>query len=118
MVYNLKGPPGEPLAWRHALATLYDQPLIVRYDGLAAGTPYGLRVTYQSDPWGNHVRLTANGRVVHDWLKIPGRCRVEQFALPADLLGDGRLELTWTSRSGEPGPRVAELWLIPAQRSV
>jgi len=113
IVFSLRPGPGEPLAWRSAVSTLYDPPLTIRYDGLRLRTPHTLRVTYQPDPWGHRIRLTANTRLLHDWLEVRGQCRTETFTVPADLLADGRLELVWASGDGELGPRVAELWLIP-----
>jgi len=103
----------KPLAWRSAVTTRVGTPLTVVYEGLDPGSSYVLRVTYQPSPWPYSVRLTANAtHLVHDCLAMKKHCWTEEFDIPADVLAGGTLQLTWTTRNGELGARVAELWLI------
>lgn len=109
--------PSHP-AWVNCVTTRYGQPLTVAYDDLLAGHDYLLRVTLVAGPWAHHVRLHANGRLVHDFVEMSKArpARTDTFILPASSLGNGRVELTWTTGDGELGARVAEVWLTPVDR--
>lgn len=104
--------PGHP-AWINCVTTRYQSPVTLCYDGLAPGQDCTLRVTLVSGPWAHHVQLHANGHLVHDFVEITKAKMVhtDQFALPGAWLPTGRLELTWTTRDGELGARVAEIWI-------
>ncbi|MDD4892172.1 MAG: hypothetical protein PHU85_19790, partial [Phycisphaerae bacterium] len=106
--------PNHP-AWINCVTTRYKSPVTICYDALAPRQAYTLRVTLASGPWAHHVRLHANGHLVHDLVEMTKAKMVHtaEFQLPGDWLPEGRLDLSWTTADGELGARVAEVWLTP-----
>jgi len=107
---------GWPLAWCQNAQTLYDAPLQMRYDELDRSAFYKLRVVYAGDSFHNRIRLDAEDRPVHDWLKKPDPPVPLEFDIPPRSTADGRLTLTWRQEQGKGGNgrgcQVAEVWLI------
>jgi hypothetical protein len=99
----------------HALA-LYDQPLELRYTGLAASAHYKLRIDYAGEDSTQPLTLTANGIVIHGPRKRATNPEIVEFEIPAVATHTGTLDLQWTQPKGLGGGgrglQVAEVWLI------
>jgi len=109
-----------PQAWMTQVTTLYDTPLILKYDHLDPHSSYIIRVTYTGRyHFGYHskLKLVADDTYfIHDFVVIEtGRKPIYEFAVPAGAVADGALKLTWTCDKGERGAQVAEIWLIRKQ---
>jgi hypothetical protein len=100
--------------WGTSLTTYYDLPVQVTYTGLDPAAGYTLRVTYVCGPWSYHVRLFAQGKTLlqDEMVVSKDNPLTLEYAIPRSLCADGRLTLTWTTRDGELGARISELWLI------
>jgi len=103
----------KPLAWRNSLTAYYDTPIRISYRTLDPAAAYTLRVTYVGGAWPCHVRLTANDdHLVHEELGLKsGLYLTREYPLPGEVTRNGSLVLTWSTRDGELGARIAELWL-------
>ncbi|MBM3798242.1 MAG: hypothetical protein FJW31_30345 [Acidobacteria bacterium] len=77
---------------------------------------YRLRIRYL--PRGgalgrNHVRATASqNQVIHDFQPITSANILGPFTIPRTAYRNGTLELTWTSKPGEQGAQILELWIL------
>ena len=105
-----------PLARIRQVVTLYDTPLMLRFEHLdVAAVPaseregaFRLRVTYGGR--GEDVNLAANGVALtrHGVGCAGSTCT---YPIPASLIQDGTLTLIWQAKAAARGVRVAELWL-------
>ncbi len=103
---------GVPLSWVNSIATLYDTPLVVRYEDLNPNSNYKLRVTYIGS-LGGKIKLIANEKyLIHDFIDTKRRILTEEFTIPKEILSSRELILKWTADDGERGCEIAELWLI------
>ncbi|MBC7320473.1 hypothetical protein H5T89_07485, partial [bacterium] len=103
---------GVPLSWVNSVATLYDTPLVVRYENLEPNSDYKLRVTYIGSI-GGKVKLIANERfLVHDFIDTKRKILTEEFEIPKEILSNGELILKWIADDGERGCEIAEIWLV------
>lgn len=103
---------GVPLSWVNSVATLYDTPLVVRYEDLDPNSDYRLRVTYIG-AIGGKVRLIANDRfLIHDFIDTKRKVLTEEFKISKDIISSGELTLKWIADDGERGCEVAEIWLV------
>jgi hypothetical protein len=109
--------PGWRRSWCRHAATIFGQPLRIRYDGLDREAAYRLRVVYTGDMFQIKIGLKANDSIeVHPPLLKPRGMRPLEFDLPGELTNGGTLSLTWVAepeRGGNGrGCQVAEVWLI------
>lgn len=99
-----------PLAWKNAVAVIYETPLTLAYENLDPSATYSLRVTHTGRK--GKFKLVADG--VHtiqeriDAWEPP----TQSFEIPHAATADGRLVLTWTCGEGERGSHVSEIWLV------
>jgi hypothetical protein len=96
------------LAWLHAM----QWPVAVDYDGLDPNAGYIVRLTGQGESplRGNGIRLPATKQAS----KVG---EFQEFAVPAALIADGRLSLTWdeveeSHLHWSQHSHVAEVWLL------
>jgi hypothetical protein len=104
-------------SWCRHAATLYDQPLRVRYSGLDHDAHYKLRVVYTGDMFQARLRLLAGEAIeIHPFLTKPRDMRPLEFEIPLDATRTGDLTLSWypePARGGNGrGCQVAEIWLM------
>jgi hypothetical protein len=109
--------PGWRRSWCRHTATIFGQPLRMRYSRLDRDATYRLRVVYTGDMFQVKIALKANDAIeVHPPLLKPRDMRPLEFDLPAEATRDGALTLTWVAepeRGGNGrGCQVAEVWLI------
>ncbi|MCX7795889.1 MAG: hypothetical protein N2380_05155 [bacterium] len=103
---------GVPLALVNSIATLYDTPLVIRYENLEQDSDYRLRVTYIG-AIGGKIKLIANERfLIHDFIDTKRKVLTEEFKISKDVITKGELTLKWVADDGERGCEVAEIWLI------
>ncbi len=102
---------GAPLSWVSSIATLYDTPLVVRYNDLDRDSDYKLKITYVG-AIGGKVKLFANEKyLVHDFIDTKRKVLTEEFEIPEEVILDCSLTLKWVADEGERGCQVAEIWL-------
>jgi len=113
---------GGRISWWNNATSLYDEPLVLHYDGLDSSARYKLRVVYASDMPNRKIRLLANDKVeIHPFMakKIPPEPL--EFAIPMEATKTGGLKLSWFRESGlgdnGRGCQVAEVWLIKGPRN-
>jgi hypothetical protein len=104
-------------SWCRHAATLYDQPLRVRYSGLDHDARYMLRVVYTGDMFQARLRLVAGESIeIHPFLTKPRDMRPLEFEIPLEATRTGDLTLSWypePARGGNGrGCQVAEIWLM------
>jgi hypothetical protein len=104
-------------SWCRHGASLYDEPLRMRYAGLDRSTAYKLRVVYTGDMFQIRVRLTANDSIeVHPFLAKPRSMVPLEFDIPLEATRFGSLNLSWRAEPGRGGNgrgcQVSEVWLI------
>lgn len=109
---------GWRLSWVTYGETLYDAPLMLRYNGLDPDRHYRLRVTYGGEDYHLPIRLVANSTVeIHPPLSRPTNPVTMEFPIPANLTAKGELTLEWFRPAGMGGSgrgkQVAEVWLLP-----
>jgi hypothetical protein len=109
--------PGWRRSWCRHGATLFGEPLRMRYTGLDRGASYRLRIVYTGDMFQVPIRLMANGSVeIHPLLQKPRDMTPVEFDIPPAATRPGTLDLSWhvdASRGGNGrGCQVAEVWLI------
>ncbi|MEP6949469.1 MAG: hypothetical protein ABI863_09350 [Ginsengibacter sp.] len=103
-----------PQAWMTQVTTLYDTPLILKYDSLDPKGSYILRVAY-TGRFNSKLKLVANGKyLIHDFIQT-GKTPIYEFPVPPAAVANGSVTFTWTCGEGERGTQVAELWLIKNQ---
>ena len=105
-------PPG-PFSWWDIAETYYEQPLVMRYEGLDKTAQYRVRVMYMGGA--QLIRLVADDKLeVHPL--ISKELKPQEFDVPPAATDDGMLTLTWTqgpgSRGAGRGTQIAEVWLI------
>ena len=113
---------GGRISWWNNATSLYDEPLVLHYNGLDSSARYKLRVVYASDMPSRKIHLLANDEVeIHPFMakKIPPEPL--EFAIPMEATKTGDLKLSWFRESGlgdnGRGCQVAEVWLIKAPRN-
>ncbi|HEX5155036.1 MAG TPA: hypothetical protein VFW07_26515 [Parafilimonas sp.] len=100
-----------PQAWMSQVTTLYDTPLMVKYDSLDSKSSYTIRVAY-TGRFNSTIKLVAGGKyLIHDFIQT-GKEPIYEFPVPVEAFADGTITLTWTCGPGERGTQVAELWLM------
>ncbi len=100
-----------PLAWMHQVNTLYDEPLVITYKNLDPSAAYRLKVAY-TGRFRSKMKLIANQNyLIHDLIQT-GVQPIYEFDIPAEVIKNGILKLSWTCGEGERGAQVAEIWLI------
>ncbi|MCC6694516.1 MAG: right-handed parallel beta-helix repeat-containing protein [Candidatus Hydrogenedentes bacterium] len=105
------------LSWQNQAQTLYNQPLEMKYTGLAPEANYTLRVVYDGR-FAPSMYLTADGvHAVHATLAQPGTPQKQSFTLPRYVTCDGTLNLRWDLVTGR-GCQVAEVWLLRSDPTV
>jgi hypothetical protein len=105
------------MSWIDHAESLYDAPLRMRYTGLDNKASYRIRVVYGGDDSEHKIRLVANGSVeVHPFISKPQPIEPIEFAIPAGVITNGELILTWSGEQGLGGNgricEVSEVWLI------
>ncbi|RJG56209.1 hypothetical protein D0Z70_06030 [Sphingobium terrigena] len=135
----VRGPgyPDDPQLWRSAIdgvaghspdegwrmaelsyaEALYEQPLMLHYEGLEKNRAYRLRYTWAGEDYVLPLTLTANGvQLPAPPVRSANPQRVE-LAIPQALTAGGTLDLSWTRPpgigGGGRGRQIAEVWLIP-----
>ncbi len=111
-----------PIAWCRYAQTMYDEPIVMKYNELDKDQKYNLRVTYAGDNFRIKIQLVANGLMIHGPMMKPNPHKSLEFELPKELTKDGKLELRFNRDPGVGGNgrgcQVAEVWLIPVSNSV
>ena len=103
-----------PEAWMTQVTTLYDTPLMMKYDHLDPKSSYILRVAY-TGRFNSRLKLVADEKyLIHDFIQT-GKQPIYEFLVPAEALTDGKIAFTWTCGNGQRGTQVAEVWLIKKQ---
>jgi hypothetical protein len=110
-------PPHGRLSWRRHAESLYEAPLIMRYEDLDPAALYRLRVLYAGDAARWKIRLVAGeGTEVHPFIEKPRPLQPLEFDLPPEATATGELTLTWQREPGLGGNgrgcQVAEVWLM------
>lgn len=100
-----------------AAATMFDEPLRMRYTGLSANGRYKARVVYSDDGANIPIRLVANGVTeIHPYREKDPQLRPVEFDIPQEATRSGQLTLEWTRKQGMGGSgrgnQVSEVWLI------
>ena len=108
--------PGMPMAWKRNGQTLWDTPLLLRYDQLDRDARYRLRVVYGGEDYRPKVRLDAEGEAIHPLMLKPFPPKPLEFDIPAEATSDGSLTLRFQLEPGRGGNgrgcQVAEVWLM------
>lgn len=99
-----------PISWMNQVTTLYDQPLVIRYDNLDPKGQYSIRVTY-TGRFKSKMKMVADDILVHDFIRT-GIQPIYEFPVPAAAVADGIVEFKWTCGEGERGSQVSEIWLM------
>lgn len=106
--------PGQVEGNEQARSVTYGTPHFeVLYDGLEAGKPYALAVTYASERGNPRVqRLTAGAVLLHEPMTLPdGHAQRFLFAVPPEALLGGKLRLDFHCESGHNAvASIIELW--------
>jgi hypothetical protein len=83
------------------------------FRGLAADTPYELRLTLAAPGDGFRQRVRVNGRVISDWMDVPeGRAHEEVVPVPDELTRSRRFFLELEPAAGSRGSTVSELRVL------
>jgi hypothetical protein len=105
-----------PIAWCRYVQTMYDTPIVLRYDSLDPTAEYELRVTYAGDNFRVKIQAEADGRPIHGPIAKPNPHKTLTFPIPQDLTADGKLELKFNREPGLGGNgrgcQVAEVWVV------
>ena len=101
-----------PLAWMNQITTLYDTPLIIKYQELNPEKTYSIKIAYTGRFRSKMKLTTDDGLLIHDFIQT-GAKPLYEFELPQSTYADGDLVLHWTCGEGERGAQVAEIWIIP-----
>ena len=107
---------GLPKAWKRNGQTLWDNPLLMRYDHLDRQAKYKIRVVYGGEDYRPKVRLDADGTAIHPLIAKPLPPKPLEFDIPPEATSDGVLTLRFQLEPGRGGNgrgcQVAEVWLI------
>ena len=106
-----------PVAWKCWAESLYDAPLVMRYEGLDRQARYRLRVVHSGDSPHIKLRLMANDAVeIHPYIERTWPPAVQEFPIPESATARGELKLAWNREPGLGGSgsgcQVAEVWLV------
>ena len=108
--------PGIANAWKRNGQTLWDTPLLMRYDHLDRAACYMVRVVYGGEDYRPKVQLDADSIAIHPLMIKPFPPRPLEFKVPAEATSDGSLTLKFQGEPGRGGNgrgcQVAEVWLI------
>ncbi|MEP7258997.1 MAG: alpha-glucuronidase family glycosyl hydrolase [Flavitalea sp.] len=100
-----------PLAWMNQVTTLYNTPLIVKYDHLDQKSSYTIRVAY-TGRFPSGIKLVADEKyMIHDFI-LTGKQPIYEFPVPMEAIADGSVQFTFSCREDDRGTQVAEIWLI------
>jgi hypothetical protein len=108
--------------WRRSWVTyagaLYDEPLVLAYDGLDPKARYRARVTYAGEDYTLPMTLIANDRFeIHPPRNRRTNPETVELDIPQEATATGKLQLKWTRPAGGGGSgrgaQVAEVWLLP-----
>ena len=100
-----------PLAWMNQVTTLYNTPLIIKYDHLDPKSSYTIRIAY-TGRFPSGIKLVADEKyIIHDFIQT-GKQPVYEFPVPTEALADGSVQFTFSCREDDRGSQVAEIWLI------
>ena len=109
-----------PLAWRHGVSILYQEPLIIRYEGLDPEKSYSIYTVYA--PYRPiRVRLHAGEKAqvkIHDEVFVEKEFVSVTNDLPPAAYTDGKLKLTFTVPDGDRGPNVSEILIRKKYKSI
>ena len=94
------------------ITTLYDTPLIIKYQELNPEKTYSIKIAYTGRFRSKMKLTTDDGLLIHDFIQT-GAKPLYEFELPQSTYADGDLVLHWTCGEGERGAQVAEIWIIP-----
>ncbi len=113
---------GWRMSWISYAERLYESPLELSYQNLDSTRAYTVRITYAGEGYTVPIKLVANNTVViHPYFKRPANPTTVEFPIPGAAIQHGTLDLRWIPESGAGGSgrghQVAEVWLIPTQRS-
>lgn len=98
-------------SWNNYAEALYEQSIVLRYEGLDPQGRYAIRATY-SGRFRPTMTLTANDTYpVHGPVATEEPPATREWPVPRDATAAGRLTLTWKRISGR-GAQVSEVWLI------
>ncbi len=105
------------VSWCDHMESMFDAPLILKYEGLEPGRRYRVRVLYGGDNPKRKIRLVANdGIQIHPLRLRPFPYAPIEFEIPEAATRGGRLTLQWTGEPGQGGNgrfcQVSEVWLI------
>lgn len=104
------------LSWHRYLETTYEQPLVMRWEGLNPSASYTLRVVYGPDSQPRALRCMSGQLVVHDWLTKPLPQAPVEFEIPREAYGTGALSLEWSGKPGYGGNgrgcQLCEVWIL------
>ncbi len=108
-----------PVAWKSWAGSMFEAPLVLRYDGLDPRRQYRVRVVYAGSAPQFKIRMVANDRIeVHPYIARTWPPAPQEFAIPAEATAGGALTLSWTREQGLGGNgggcQVAEVWLMLA----
>ncbi len=105
-----------PRAWLTQAGIYYDQPLSLTFSGLDPGAEYKVRIVYtgEANKFKSHVRLEADGVIVHHPFRLDGDM-VREYDLPSGVSDDGKVTMTWKCNDGERGVHIAEIFFIKRQ---
>jgi hypothetical protein len=88
-----------PVIERSYLATFYCQPFSIRLEQLDPRSRYRVKACYMTRRERKGLRLSANGRMMHDFLMPEQEEAIVTTPLPAGCVTDnGALELVWQAR--------------------
>lgn len=107
---------GARVSWYTTAETLGETPLKMHYPNLDRNAQYTLRVVYGGDTPKIQLRLTANGRQIHDLRSKPSPQAPLEFDIPKEATSSGDLTLEWSRPAGlggaGRGTQICEVWLI------
>lgn len=99
-----------PGSWFDQVIGLYEQPIVLSYQGLDPAARYRVRAVYSLGP----TTLTADGLPVHP--PLDRRYEPVEFEIPPEATADGALTLTFQGPTGRGGNGrtvgVAEVFLL------
>jgi hypothetical protein len=91
--------------------TRYNNPLVMRWDGLDKTAEYKMRVIY-AGPYKPQMTCESDeGIIIHGPRGNTGAEAVE-YDIPHSATKDGTLELRWKITNVVRGPSVSEIWII------
>ncbi len=101
-------------SWKTYIHTLFNYPLVLRFDNLDPKAEYQLKIVYLRGP----IKLMADDQyVIHDYFEItPWSIEVRTYDIPQEASNDGKLSLQWEMEpaigGAGRGNKIGEMWLI------